>query len=482
LISINESAKAEEVLQILRDTDSINMEFSELERIQRNSTEIGPKEQTVPEIKPESNPVQVEKQRSRPRPRPVIIACSAPTGTIAERLASAEEAATVSETTPVDAIKPSQTPEADNGQESSNQEQPLEEGSSNQEQPPEEGSSKQQVSAEVDSSGDESSKQEAPAAEKPITIGGSLSLSSSSSTASSAAVVAIKSLPALPPTDEKTEVEGETSNASGSGPSEPNHPTPTPSPSQVSISNASLEIEQAPPIEQDLTVEDTPVVPSTSADAVDIETRAQESVKYYKTMGFRSLFTNGEYLRNRVIAVIYISVLQQFFGISAVVYFYPTRILSFYDTEAGSDYAVGITVCYFYSIILAIFLLDHVSNYRNLILASGIGVLLFSILFTIGSATSTPLLSLVSIYFYVISFTMGVCMMPNIILGRGIPTHAIASTSSLSTSLAWLVHILIAQCFPLLLSSIHGYVFLIFGFFTIGLVPFIYYVFIVGLD
>ncbi|KAI8889849.1 MFS general substrate transporter [Backusella circina FSU 941] len=230
-------------------------------------------------------------------------------------------------------------------------------------------------------------------------------------------------------------------------------------------------------------IEQAPPTTSTPANSpVDIEAGPQVSIQYYPIMGLRSIFTNGKELRNRVIAVIYINVIQQLFGISAVVFFYPTRIMSFYDEGAGADYAVGITICYFYSIILAMLLLDHVPNYRNLMAGSGIGILLFSILFTIGFVTGAPLLSLISVYLYIISFTMGACMIPSIILGRGIATHAVASTSSISTALAWLIQILIAQCFPLLLSSIQGYVFLIFGFSTIGLIPFMHYVFIKGLD
>jgi MFS family permease len=174
------------------------------------------------------------------------------------------------------------------------------------------------------------------------------------------------------------------------------------------------------------------------------------------------------------LTLVFLSILQQFLGLSAVLYYSSMVYAAVYDTSS-SPHSIGMpdimstvdATVFLVVTIVAVALMDRMGR-RPLLLMSEAGVVLFSVVVFLGSFFHLPALLVVGLMMYVAMFALGMNPIPWLLTIDMCPTYASSTIGSMTITVNWTVNFVVALFFPVVFAAIQGYTFLIFA--GVGLV------------
>ncbi|SAL99563.1 hypothetical protein [Absidia glauca] len=174
-------------------------------------------------------------------------------------------------------------------------------------------------------------------------------------------------------------------------------------------------------------------------------------------------------LRRMAMTLVFLSILQQFLGLSAVLYYSSMVYAAVYDT-ASSPHSIGMpdimstvdAAVFLVVTIVAVALMDRMGR-RPLLLMSEAGVVLFSVVVFLGSFFHLPALLVVGLMMYVAMFALGMNPIPWLLTIDMCPTYASSTIGSMTITVNWTVNFVVALFFPVVFAAIQGYTFLIFA-------------------
>ncbi|KAI8987238.1 general substrate transporter [Mycotypha africana] len=172
-----------------------------------------------------------------------------------------------------------------------------------------------------------------------------------------------------------------------------------------------------------------------------------------------------EIFRSRPLAIITLKMLvvhasSQLTGINAVMY-YSTSIFENSFGDVAKYVTIGVGGLNVVLTIIALGLVDRLGR-KILMVISGYGMTIFSVLMMVGLRFNISALQVVSIYLFVASYAIGLGVIPFIINSEVYPTYAINASASMALAVNWLCNFIIGLIFPALQSALGPYVFLIF--------------------
>ncbi|KAI9483210.1 MAG: general substrate transporter [Benjaminiella poitrasii] len=151
---------------------------------------------------------------------------------------------------------------------------------------------------------------------------------------------------------------------------------------------------------------------------------------------------------------------SQLTGINAVMY-YSTTIFQGAFGDTAKYVTIGSSGLNIVMTIIALGLVDRLGR-KILLVVSAYGMTVWSVLMTVGVAKDIPALQVVSIYFFIAAYAIGLGVIPFVINAEVFPTYAVSSSSSIALVVNWLCNFIIGLIFPALMDACGAYVFLIF--------------------
>ncbi|KAI8380707.1 major facilitator superfamily domain-containing protein [Blakeslea trispora] len=179
------------------------------------------------------------------------------------------------------------------------------------------------------------------------------------------------------------------------------------------------------------------------------------------TMNFIQIFSDP-LIRRIALTVVFLHAFQQLVGINAVMYYSTTIFNLAFDGNMSKYMAIITTVVNFVMTLVAVAMIDRMGR-RPLLLIGHAGACLFSVLLVVGYVYNLPALLVVSVFFYVASFAIGIGPIPWLLTSEITPTYASSAVAAVATGVNWAVNFLIGQLFPIVFGRIQGYSFAIFA-------------------
>ncbi|KAI7904082.1 general substrate transporter [Cokeromyces recurvatus] len=178
-----------------------------------------------------------------------------------------------------------------------------------------------------------------------------------------------------------------------------------------------------------------------------------------KSLSLRQVFSI------RVLAILTLKMMvvhmsSQLTGINAVMY-YSTSIFTGAFGDRAKYVTIGSSILNVVMTIIALGLVDRLGR-KILLVISAYGMTLWSILMTVGMVKNISGLQVVSIYFFIAAYAIGLGVIPFVINSEVFPTYAVSASSSMALVINWLCNFIIGLIFPALLDACGSYVFLIF--------------------
>ncbi|KAG1059590.1 hypothetical protein G6F42_028262 [Rhizopus arrhizus] len=151
---------------------------------------------------------------------------------------------------------------------------------------------------------------------------------------------------------------------------------------------------------------------------------------------------------------------SQLTGINAVMY-YSTNIFENSFGDVAKYVTIGTSGLNIVMTIVGLGLIDRLGR-KILLVVSAYGMMIWSVLMTIGLRFDVSALQVVSIYIFVACYAVGLGMIPFVITSEVYPTYAVSAASSVALAINWLCNFIIGLVFPALQTACGPYVFLIF--------------------
>ncbi|ORX52840.1 general substrate transporter [Hesseltinella vesiculosa] len=179
-------------------------------------------------------------------------------------------------------------------------------------------------------------------------------------------------------------------------------------------------------------------------------------------------------LRRMTMTLLSIHALQQFMGMSAIVY-YSTMVFSITFSQARlvAILATLDTIVNMLMTVAAVALIDRMGR-RKLLMISEAGTALFSVVTFLGLFFHQPILLTVGLLCYVAVYSLGMGPIPWILTIDMCPTYASTTIGGLATCLHWIINFVMAFFFPIVLGAIQGFTFLIFAGVSLAALVFTY--------
>lgn len=178
------------------------------------------------------------------------------------------------------------------------------------------------------------------------------------------------------------------------------------------------------------------------------------------SLSIRQIFSN-RVLCILSLKMICVHVASQLTGINAVMY-YSTKIFQNSFGDTAKYVTIGVAGLNVVVTIVGLLLVDRLGR-KLLLVISAYGMMLFTVLMTIGLKFNISALQVVSIYLFVASFAIGLGVIPFILTSEVYPTYAVSAASSVALAVNWLCNFVIGLIFPALQTACGPYVFLIFA-------------------
>uniref|UniRef100_A0AAV1VIS7 Hexose transporter 1 n=1 Tax=Peronospora matthiolae TaxID=2874970 RepID=A0AAV1VIS7_9STRA len=169
-------------------------------------------------------------------------------------------------------------------------------------------------------------------------------------------------------------------------------------------------------------------------------------------------------VRFPLVAAVVLQISQQFSGINAVM-FYAS---SFFKNVGLKDPLVGATLVYTVNVIatgVALVLMDTAGR-RPLLIYSATGMIVSSVVLTLGLMDALPFASMVSVggvMCFVWFFEIGLGPIPWLIVAEMFPAKPRPTAMSIATMVNWLCSFLVGLLFPTMQSTLGQYTFVPFG-------------------
>ncbi|CAI5734278.1 unnamed protein product [Hyaloperonospora brassicae] len=169
-------------------------------------------------------------------------------------------------------------------------------------------------------------------------------------------------------------------------------------------------------------------------------------------------------VRFPLVAAVVLQISQQFSGINAVM-FYAS---SFFKNVGLKDPLVGATLVYTVNVLatgVALVLMDTAGR-RPLLIYSASGMIVSSVVLTLGLMDALPFASMVSVggvMCFVWFFEIGLGPIPWLIVAEMFPAKPRPTAMSIATMVNWLCSFLVGLMFPTMQSSLGQYTFVPFG-------------------
>lgn len=181
-------------------------------------------------------------------------------------------------------------------------------------------------------------------------------------------------------------------------------------------------------------------------------------------ISFMKYLKDSKYKKSRMV-IFTILVGQQFSGINSII-FYGVKIIS------GMLPKYAILINFMISILnvvvtfIASLIIDKFGR-KPLLFTSSTLMSIASFFLTIAILNSKPVLLVMSVFFYIGSFAIGLGPIPFLIISELSPIEALAISQSFGTVCNWISTFIVGYTFPILHQILDGYVFLLFTFWTI---------------
>ena len=186
---------------------------------------------------------------------------------------------------------------------------------------------------------------------------------------------------------------------------------------------------------------------------------ASDAFEGEESLSIREIFSN-RCLMILTLKMIVVHASSQLTGINAVMY-YSTNIFENSFGDVAKYVTIGTSGLNIVMTIIALLLVDRLGR-KILLVVSAYGMMIWSVLMTIGLKFDISALQVLSIYIFVAFYAIGLGMIPFVITSEVYPTYAVSAASSVALAVNWLCNFIIGLVFPALQTACGPYVFLIF--------------------
>lgn len=186
---------------------------------------------------------------------------------------------------------------------------------------------------------------------------------------------------------------------------------------------------------------------------------ASDAFEGEESLSIREIFSN-RCLMVLTLKMIVVHASSQLTGINAVMY-YSTNIFENSFGDVAKYVTIGTSGLNTVMTIIALLLVDRLGR-KILLVVSAYGMMIWSVLMTIGLKFDISVLQVLSIYIFVAFYAIGLGMIPFVITSEVYPTYAVSAASSVALAVNWLCNFIIGLIFPALQTACGPYVFLLF--------------------
>lgn len=186
---------------------------------------------------------------------------------------------------------------------------------------------------------------------------------------------------------------------------------------------------------------------------------SNEAFEGEESLSIREVFSN-RCLMLLTLKMMVVHASSQLTGINAVMY-YSTNIFENSFGDVAKYVTIGVSGLNIVMTIVGLGLIDRLGR-KILLVVSAYGMMIWSVLMTIGLRFDVSALQVVSIYIFVACYAVGLGMIPFVITSEVYPTYAVSAASSVALAINWLCNFIIGLVFPALQTACGPYVFLIF--------------------